>query len=183
MRVIDRLSKLPPDIYQRVVQIAKDQKRQLTLQKRIGIYSVLTIRMVINVNRTIEGKHYWDEVSEKYHSALQDITDQEYLIYTMDPESHLLDSAHEFIVRASRALSVNNKSRKRDIVYLRNAMWDYCYNTFDVSLEFVGVNTFPKKPYDHASVLYGIRNHQYFMSKKDQLAMSCEEKILNFINK
>lgn len=183
MKIIERLNKLPPDIYQRVVQIAKDQKRQLTLQKRIGIYSVLTIRMVINVNHTTEGRDFWDEIGERYHSVLQDITDQEYLIYTMDPDSYLLDSAYEFILRASKGLSVNNKSRKRDIVYLRNAMWNYCYSTFDVSLEFVGVNTFPKKPYDHASVLYGIRNHRYFMSKKDQLAMSCEEKILNFINK
>lgn len=183
MKVIDRINKLPPEIALRIIQIAKDQKRHLTLQKRIGIFSTITVQMVINVNQTIEGKNYWNGISEKYHSTMQDITDQEYLIYTMDPDSNMLDSAYEFIVGASRYFSANNKSRKRDIVYLRNAIWSYCYRTFDVSLDFVGVNTFPKKPFDHTSVLYGIRNHQYFMSKKDQLAMSCEEKILNFINK
>lgn len=186
MKIIDRLNKLPEPILSRVLQIMKEQHRSHVLNRWIGVKYHLTIHEVIHVGKTTEGREYWNEINTLYFDKLQEVTDQEYLIYTMSDafmDYSRIDEAKDALSRASTAFSLGVRDRRQSVVSLRNALWCYCYVNFEVSLHFIARHTNPKHPFNHTTVLHGINRHKELLKLKDDLTVRAEEKIRNFINK
>lgn len=180
MKVIDRLNKLPPEISSRINEIIREQNRSFILKKETDLCSDFRIQHVIRPTKTKEGREYWRGIQDKYYNTLNYVSDQEYLIFTMEgsqSEYTSIEAIRSVITHTAIRIQINKRSRKRHTVALRNAFWNYLYSTFDISLELIGESTNPDYPFNHSTVIHGISQHKNQLSVKDGIAMSSEEKI------
>lgn len=182
MKVMERLRSLPRPILSRVFDIVEEQGCIYNIHKDIGTHQKLRMSDIFSTSKTAEGAAYWKTVQNDYLNIETEISDQEYLIVSMeDVEIPMisLSSIREIINHSAERIGINKKTRKREIVSLRNAFWTRVYRKFNVSLMFIGEATCPDAPFNHATVIHGMKQHFIHMKQKDKLAIMSEETIKN----
>lgn len=91
------------------------------------------------------------------------------------------DRTRSMVDRIKLELNMD-RSRRRDVVYKRVIIFKWLHKTKGYSLSQTGAIVCPEKPFDHATVIHGIKTANNLLECRDKVFKEIYTNTMEFIN-